>query len=826
MTNALPTGVDSGIWTEQTSGIGSNSDSFYEYLIKHHILFPEDEDFFTMFNNTYSGVHRNAKLGDWYPDVPMQTGLSAPTTVFESLASFFPGMQTLLGEINSAARSTNSFTIAREFLDFLPERFDFGMFDAIRQHALYPLRPELYESTYFLHLATKDLGKGNKSAWLWSSEFFLNTLEKLTRVKCGYCSVSNISSKSLKLKLVDDMPSYFLSETLKYLYLTFDTDNPINTDKERNWVFTTEAHPVHSVPKASTQSAKNIPSSEEEKWLDDSVAKVSRVLGVLINSKSDPSNANPIPYVPPRPVRYLQQEKWSQQTSKYMHVKDLNKAFSATYTNMKDVEGKQIFGRIVNIPKKLVELDAQEDQVVNFAFLEHNLRGRGTALSKSCPNFHHSNALWINAFAGDDLNYGETFESTTATDNAMIKMKHKLPSALTASALFGTSYFSTNSPRCVKQSKKMEYTSQDAKSPPGTQRVDMGGDLGSFDVQMHPEGAGFYVRHEKSGETVEVTIVEPQDSLSTDSETFVAVDSYTPFEIGGNKKNFLDRSIDSSISMLKSMFTLNEPIPFKTGSHRSVIIADMNGHSFECKVEVKSRVIDGGNDGDEPHFQAIKSFPCLPATFGPTAMESLLSFGDDGISHESMAQKPDEDDPFGCEKDVHTNTNVLDDESLETNLTPSIQLLRRGQCNFVEKSLYASKTKNAKAVVIVNNEERGMFIMASSPPPKHLTEVEEPISVLVSKHDGDKIIELMEEHEEGDIVTNVSILPQTNYAKVTEESPKGALDVTKWPLVSSSPDSVQVYASGGWGVGVQQVNSMWQVVLLQHSFHTGTGTKL
>ena len=29
-----------GEWTESLSGIGSNSDSFYEYLVKHHILFP------------------------------------------------------------------------------------------------------------------------------------------------------------------------------------------------------------------------------------------------------------------------------------------------------------------------------------------------------------------------------------------------------------------------------------------------------------------------------------------------------------------------------------------------------------------------------------------------------------------------------------------------------------------------------------------------------------------------------------------------------------------------------------------------------------------
>ena len=53
--------VNSGAWTETLSGIGSNSDSFYEYLLKHYILFPEDDDFFTMFQDSYAGVFHNSR---------------------------------------------------------------------------------------------------------------------------------------------------------------------------------------------------------------------------------------------------------------------------------------------------------------------------------------------------------------------------------------------------------------------------------------------------------------------------------------------------------------------------------------------------------------------------------------------------------------------------------------------------------------------------------------------------------------------------------------------------------------------------------------------
>jgi len=39
---------------------------------------------------------------------------------------------------------------------------------------------------------------------------------------------------------LDEMPSYFLAETLKYLYLLFVDTELLPLDK---WVFNTEAHP-------------------------------------------------------------------------------------------------------------------------------------------------------------------------------------------------------------------------------------------------------------------------------------------------------------------------------------------------------------------------------------------------------------------------------------------------------------------------------------------------------------------------------------------------------------------------------------------------------
>ncbi|EED96557.1 mannosyl-oligosaccharide alpha-mannosidase, partial [Thalassiosira pseudonana CCMP1335] len=227
----------SGKWTESLSGIGSNSDSFYEYLVKHYVLFPDDEDFWTMFVAVYSGIWSNSRLGDWYVDVDMNHGLNGNVRqIFESLMAFYPGLQILLGEVSPAAKTLNSFFLVREFLGLLPERFNFVHWKTEGSGDVHPLRPELLESCISSHHTT---------SWLWAADFALHAVNKLSWTPCGYATVKKV----LNIKHHNEMPSYFLSETIKYLYLTFDAeDNILTQDTERDWVFTTEAHPIHYVP--------------------------------------------------------------------------------------------------------------------------------------------------------------------------------------------------------------------------------------------------------------------------------------------------------------------------------------------------------------------------------------------------------------------------------------------------------------------------------------------------------------------------------------------------------------------------------------------------
>ena len=95
--------AQSGRWKESLSGVGSNSDSFYEYLAKHYLLFPDDTDFWQMVVTVYSGVHDHSRQDEWYVDVDMSQGLQGHVRqVFESLMAFYPGLQVSTMRVASA----------------------------------------------------------------------------------------------------------------------------------------------------------------------------------------------------------------------------------------------------------------------------------------------------------------------------------------------------------------------------------------------------------------------------------------------------------------------------------------------------------------------------------------------------------------------------------------------------------------------------------------------------------------------------------------------------------------------------------------------------
>jgi len=98
----------------------------------------------------------------------------------------------------------------------------------------YLLRPETIESLWYLYYVT-----GNKTYQDWGWNIFQG-IQKYTRVLNGYTTIGNVKNP-LDLRPKDMMESFFLGETLKYLYLLMADKQEIDISQ---WVFNTEAHPL------------------------------------------------------------------------------------------------------------------------------------------------------------------------------------------------------------------------------------------------------------------------------------------------------------------------------------------------------------------------------------------------------------------------------------------------------------------------------------------------------------------------------------------------------------------------------------------------------
>ncbi len=135
----------------------------------------------------------------------------------------------------------------------LPEDFDLDEWAAVDEpgRRRSPLRPELAESTYHVRRASGD------ASWLLAGAEALDDLERLCRTSCGFATLDNVATGAQH----DSMPSFLLSETLKYLFLLFSGEDSFV--HRRNYVFSTEAHlfPVQARVTLLTPCAPTLPAS-------------------------------------------------------------------------------------------------------------------------------------------------------------------------------------------------------------------------------------------------------------------------------------------------------------------------------------------------------------------------------------------------------------------------------------------------------------------------------------------------------------------------------------------------------------------------------------
>ncbi|ORZ41348.1 glycoside hydrolase [Catenaria anguillulae PL171] len=230
-------------WTATASGIAGAMDSAFEYFLKTYLVF-HDPFWYQLFIDSYTAVERHVNYNGWHILVNMQSGtVNSPT--FSSLQAFWAGLQVLAGDVFRATGMMERMSQLVSVLPFLPELVNVNYW-SFTESRDWPQRPEHIESMLAVYQATKDPGMIEAGFELMKRMF------DFTRTECGFAGIRNVEN----LELQDRQESFFLSETLKYLYLLFDPDNEFNGPE---WVYTTEAHPLPVLPNLSRQSRDQFP---------------------------------------------------------------------------------------------------------------------------------------------------------------------------------------------------------------------------------------------------------------------------------------------------------------------------------------------------------------------------------------------------------------------------------------------------------------------------------------------------------------------------------------------------------------------------------------
>ena len=223
--------VETGEWISPASHVGGGIDSYYEYLLKCSRLFG-DKDCADMWKQSVRALDKHladqTPTGLWYGQVDMVTG-KRTATEFGALHAFLPAVLALGGDLGRAKRLQDSAYRMWNLNGIEPEVIDYRTMKVTA--AGYPLRPEIMESAYYLFHSTKD------PRYLEMGRTFFAGLMAHCRTDAGYTVLKDVTT----WEKGDLMPSYFLAETLKYLYLLFAPEKTLDLEKV---VFNTEAHPL------------------------------------------------------------------------------------------------------------------------------------------------------------------------------------------------------------------------------------------------------------------------------------------------------------------------------------------------------------------------------------------------------------------------------------------------------------------------------------------------------------------------------------------------------------------------------------------------------
>ena len=219
-------------------------DSYYEYLLKLRLYSPEnvtfiDDKFDRAIKSALKRLSFTSMDGDFHYFAQVEN--SKMVHEFSHLSFFLPG--TLVLAYNEDPSRIDYLELAEDLKDTAQACYSSKTYlsgDSMEVRAgegliitddMYKLRPEFVETLLYFWRVFKDKSD-RKLAWN-----IYKSIEKYTSVENGYTSIHDCRSSIVVYD--DEMESYFLSETLKYLYLIFCDDDVISID---DYVFNTQAH--------------------------------------------------------------------------------------------------------------------------------------------------------------------------------------------------------------------------------------------------------------------------------------------------------------------------------------------------------------------------------------------------------------------------------------------------------------------------------------------------------------------------------------------------------------------------------------------------------
>ena len=233
------------LFSSKSYSFDAFGDSYFEYLLKLYLYAPKNVSYLKdSFKNAIKAASKRLSFTSRYNNMEYLATIQENTVLHKvsHLFFFLPGLLLLANDafpdVDIFKEASESFYKTAKIFYSLPTGLsadEYVIKSSSPGYVLlddaFKLRPEYIESLFYLWRLKKDPW-ARKKAW-----DIYQSIEKYTSVENGYTTVRDVNTNVVIYQ--DSMDSFFLSETLKYLYLIFSDDDVVPLS---DYVFNTQAH--------------------------------------------------------------------------------------------------------------------------------------------------------------------------------------------------------------------------------------------------------------------------------------------------------------------------------------------------------------------------------------------------------------------------------------------------------------------------------------------------------------------------------------------------------------------------------------------------------